>query len=124
MQVERALKLISSGTITIEMVQNAKGRIPSLPKKINQATGKASHQLTGFNELTWGSRCLNYVKSAKNLSATRFNEIISIAAEYMKVQSFEDDEIIEIPDDDDIRANIVDNASSDSEASQASDEDI
>jgi hypothetical protein len=115
MQVERALKLISSGTITIEMVQNAKGRIPTLPKKINQATGKASHQLTGFNELTWGARCASYVKSAKNISAPRFKEIISLAAEYMKVQNFDDDEIIEIPDDDDIRANIVDHLSSSEE---------
>ena len=118
MQVERALKLISSGTITIEMVRNAKGRIPTLPKKINQATGKASHQLTGFNEITWGSRCADYVKSAKKLSASRFQDIISLASEYSKVnQNFEDDDIIEImDDDDDIRANIIDNfSSSDSE---------
>jgi hypothetical protein len=96
------------------MVRNAKGRIPILPKKINQATGKASHQLTGFNELSWGSRCSNYVKSAKKLSVSRFEEIISLAAEYTKVnQNFEDDDIIEIPDDDDdIRANIVDHSSS------------
>jgi hypothetical protein len=48
MQVERALKLIASGTITIEMVQKAKGRVLTLPKQINQATGKASNQFTGF----------------------------------------------------------------------------
>lgn len=74
MQVERALKLVSSGTITIEMVRKAKGRIPTLPKQINQATGKASNQLTGFNELAWGARCANYVKSAKKyqlLDSTR-----------------------------------------------------
>lgn len=116
MQVERALKLISSGTITIEMVRNAKGKIPVLPKKINQATGKASHQFTGFNELSWGSRCCNYVKSAKKLSPTRFEEIISIAAEYLKLNQNEDSEIIEIPDEeDDIRANVVDLGSSDEE---------
>lgn len=114
MQVERALKLISSGTITVEMVQNAKGRIPILPKKINQATGKASHQLTAFNETSWGSRCSNYVKSAKKLSTSRFEKIISLATEYMKVsQNFENNEVIEVPDDDDdIRANVVDNSSS------------
>jgi hypothetical protein len=115
MQVERALKLISSGTITIEMVRNAKGRIPVLPKKINQATGKASHLLTGFNEMSWGTRCTSYVKSAKKLSATRFEEIISLAAEYTKLNQNEDSEVIEVLDDDDIRANIVDLASSEGE---------
>ena len=114
MQVERALKLISSGTITIEMVQNAKGRIPTLPKKINQATGKASYQLTVFNEASWGLRCSQYVKSTKKLAAPRFEKIISLATEYTKVnQILEDDEIIEVlDDDDDIRANIVDISSS------------
>jgi hypothetical protein len=116
MQVERALKLIASGTITIEMVRKAKGRIPTLPKLINQATGKASTQLTAFNEITWGQRCFSYVKSAKKISASRFDDIISLSAEYVKVnQNIEDEDIIEIPDDDDIRANIVDRHGSDSE---------
>ena len=114
MQVEQALKLISSGTITIEMERNAKGRIPTLPKQINQATGKASHQLTGFNELSWGLCCSNYVKLAKKLSASQFEEIISLASEYTKVNHHTDDEdIIEVlDDDDDIHANIIDHSSS------------
>jgi tartrate dehydratase beta subunit/fumarate hydratase class I family protein len=107
MQVECALKLITSGTITIEMVQKAKGRVPMLPKQINQATGKAFNQFTGFNEASLGACCSSYVKSAKKLLASQFNEIISLAAEYLKV---EDDNVIEITDDDDdnIHANIVD----------------
>jgi hypothetical protein len=113
MQVERALKLIQSGTITIEMVRKAKGRVPALPKQINQATGRASTQLTGFNETTWGTRCSSYVKSAKKLSATRFNDIIKISAEYTKVQSMDDEDVIEILDDEeDLRAQIVDHSSS------------
>lgn len=113
MQVERALKLVQSGTITVEMVRKAKGRIPTLPKQINQATGRASTQLTGFNEMTWGARCSSYVKSAKKLSATRFNEIIKQSAEYSKVQNIDDEDIIELLDDeDDIRAKIVDHSSS------------
>ena len=93
---------------------NAKGRIPVLPKKINQTTGKASHQLTGFNELAWGLHCSNYVKSAKKLSEARFQEIISLVTEYKKAnQNYEDDDIIEVlDDDDDICANIVDPCSS------------
>jgi hypothetical protein len=41
-KVERGLKFIAAGTITVEMIQKAKGKIPILPKQINQATGKAS----------------------------------------------------------------------------------
>jgi hypothetical protein len=85
-----------------------------LPKQINQATGKASNQFMGFNEGSWGVRCSSYIKSAKKLSASRFDEIILLAAEYLKVgQNLEDDDVIEIADDDDddIRANIVDHSS-------------
>ncbi|KAF8230824.1 hypothetical protein L208DRAFT_1399990 [Tricholoma matsutake] len=113
--VEHALKLIASGIITIEMVKKAKGRIPTLLKQINQATGKVSNQFTVFNEASWGKRCSSYVKLAKNLSASRFNKIITLSAEYMKIsQNLEDEDVIEIPDDDDddIRANIVDHSSS------------
>ena len=117
MQVERALKLVASGTITVEMVRNAKGRIPTLPKQLNQATGKASNQLTAFNEIAWGAHCSSYVKSAKKLSNSRFDEIVSLSAEYMKANyNLDDDEVIEIndevieinDDDSDIRANVID----------------
>lgn len=107
-QVERALKLIASGTITIEMVQKSKGPVPTIPKQMNQSTGKASNQLTGFNEASWGARCSSYVRSAKKLSASRFDEILSLSAEYMKGGTNRDD-------DDDIRANIVDQPDSSSE---------
>ena len=96
------------------MVQNAKGKVPTLPKQINQATGKASNQLTGFNEVSWGVRCRSYMKSAKDLSNSRFDNIIELAQEFAKVNHriVDDPDIIEIEDDEeDIRANIVDNAS-------------
>ena len=83
-QVERGLKLILAGNITVEMAQNAKGKVPTLPKQINQATGKVSKQAIGFNEVTWGKRCVSYVKSAKGLSSTRFNEIMELASAFMK----------------------------------------
>lgn len=90
------------------MVRKAKGRVPTLPKQINQATGKASNVLTGFNETAWGTRCASYVKSAKKLSASRFDKIFSLSAEFMRSNlNHNDEEAIEIPDDDDIRANIV-----------------
>ena len=46
-----------SGIITIEMVQKAKGKVPMLPKQINHVASKVSNQSTGFNEVTWGTRC-------------------------------------------------------------------
>jgi hypothetical protein len=99
------------------MIQNAKGKIPMLPKQINQATGKVSKQ-TGFNEVMWGKRCRSYVKSARGLSPSRFEEIVGLATVFMKATNRiidDDHDIIEIDDDDDIRANVVD-ISSDSDS--------
>lgn len=99
------------------MVKQAKGRVPTIPKQMSQATGKPSN-LTVFSDVLWGMCCISYLKSAKNLSNPRFDEIILHAADYMKVsQTVDDEDVIEIPDDEveDIRANIVDNSSSEGE---------
>jgi hypothetical protein len=101
------------------MVQKAKGKIPTLPKQINHATGKVSNQSMGFNEVTWGVHCKSYVKSAKKLTNDRFDKVVSLATEFMKVNHRlvdEDDDIIEIEEDEDIRANIIDISSSEDEA--------
>jgi hypothetical protein len=101
------------------MVQKAKGKIPTLPKQINHATGKVSNQSMGFNEVTWGVCCKSYVKSAKKLTNDRFDKVVSLATEFMKVNHRlvdEDDDIIEIEEDEDIRANIIDISSSEDEA--------
>lgn len=96
------------------MVQNAKGKVPTLPKQINQSTGKVSTQLTGFNEVAWGKRCKSYMRSAKGLSSSRFDEVVSLATEFMKTtHHIIDDDIIEVDDDDnDIHTNIIDISSS------------
>jgi len=68
-----------------------------------------------FSDVLWGTHCISYVKSAKNLSNPQFNEIIMLAVDYMKVsQTVDDKDVVEIPDDkvEDIHANIVDNSSS------------
>jgi hypothetical protein len=118
-KVERGLKLIAAGNITVEMVQNGKpGKISPLPKLINQATGKVSKQAISFNEVIWGKRCMSYVKSAKGLSSSRFDEIVEISTGFMKNTNRimeGDHEIIEIDDEEDIRANVVD-ISSDSDS--------
>jgi hypothetical protein len=111
------LKLVASGTLTVAMVKQAKGQLPAIPKQMNQATGKPSN-LTMFSDVLWGAHCISYVKSAKKLSDSRFDEIIKLAADYVKVsQTMEDEDVIEILDDEveDIRANIVDNSSSEGE---------
>ncbi|KIM86487.1 hypothetical protein PILCRDRAFT_4965 [Piloderma croceum F 1598] len=121
--VKRGLKFIASGIITIEMVQDAKGKVPTLPKQINQSTGRVSHQLTGFNEVTWGMRCKSYVKSAKGLSATRFDEVVRLATEFTKINHGlidEDDDIIEIEEEEDIRANIIDISSGSEDEAESS----
>ena len=65
-KIEHGLKFIAGGTITIKMVQNAKGKIPIFPKQINQATSKVLRAME-FNEVMWGKYCKSYVISVKGL---------------------------------------------------------
>ena len=91
------------------MVQKAKGKVPTLPKQINQAIGKVSNQSMGFNKVTWGLRCRSYVKSTKKLTASQFEKIVTLAKKYMATPCIEPITIIEIDDDDnDVHANIID----------------
>src|ERR1700677_67062 len=97
------------------MVEKAKGKVPMLPKQINQSMGKVSHQLTGFNEVTWGKCCKSYVASAKKLSEARFDEVVRLATEFTKINPRlidGDDNVIEIEDEEDIHVNIIDIPSS------------
>ncbi|KAG2110398.1 uncharacterized protein F5147DRAFT_652007 [Suillus discolor] len=64
--VERALTLIATRTITIEMVLTAKGKSIPLPKTLNHSTGKVSNRQTGFNDVTWGSSTRSYEFSKKS----------------------------------------------------------
>ena len=92
------------------MAQNAKGKLPTLPKQINQATSKVSKQAISFNQVTQGKCCIIYVKSAKGLSSSRFNEIMELTSGFMKTTNLiinADHEIIEIDNEEDIRANII-----------------
>ncbi|KAG1732106.1 hypothetical protein EDB19DRAFT_1831434 [Suillus lakei] len=83
-KVERALTLVATHTLTIEMVLTAKGKstIP-LPKTLNHSTGKVSNQQTGFNDVTWGSSMHSYVKSiVKSFQDEKFQTIITSAKEF------------------------------------------
>ena len=62
------------------MVRTAKGRNITLPKKLNQATGKISNRQTGFNDASWGRSTQFYVQGInKNLSNKNFDLIIQRA---------------------------------------------
>jgi hypothetical protein len=59
------------------MVRSAKGRNISLPKKLNQSTGKISNRQTGFNDASWGKSTRAYVQGInRNLSDKSFDLII------------------------------------------------
>jgi hypothetical protein len=83
-QVERALKLIASGVLTIEVARASKGKasIP-LPRLVNQATGKESMRQTGFNDATWGRNTRAYAQTASSLSHAKFTKIIDGAMQYI-----------------------------------------
>jgi len=86
---------------------------------------KASSQVTGFNKVTWGPHCHSYMKSAKKVSTSQFDEIITHTMEYMKATTHSvKDDIIGVnddddddDDDDDIHANTVNHSSGNEEDS-------
>ena len=114
--MERALTLVSTGTLKISMVQGAGGRrkTVSLPRTLNPLTGKESMQLTGFSDTAWGRESRCYTKSARALSKARFDAIIKDAQAYVRPnranKAVEAKDIINI-DDDDIRGCLVDGSS-------------
>jgi len=115
------LTLLSTGTITGNMIRAAKGKIIPLPKTLNHSTGKASNRQTGFNDITWGKTTRSYVRSiTKNLLKKddngvihyeKFNEIIASALEFAKKSRRVDAE----EEDLDERAQLVDISDSDEE---------
>ena len=85
-QVEQALTLILSGTITISMTQNSTA--PRLPKRLNKSTGKESNWEAAFcntgNEEGWGLATQSFAKSAHSLSDQKFDKIQKLAMEHIK----------------------------------------
>jgi len=116
--VERALRLVATGTLTINMVHAAKGKTVNLPKTMNLATGKESMRQTGFSDVAWGKATRNYAKSSCSLSTAKFDVIIKEAKEFMKPirgrKATQATEIIDV-DKDDERACLVDNSGDESD---------
>ncbi|KAH9022634.1 hypothetical protein EDB85DRAFT_1895159 [Lactarius pseudohatsudake] len=93
--VERALKLVATCTLTIDLV--------------NAANAK------GFSDVAWGKATRNYVKSAHSLSTAKFGVIVQEAKEFMKPirgRRASRPEVVNL-DADDEQARLVDNSDSD-----------
>ncbi|KAG1871595.1 hypothetical protein F4604DRAFT_1681411 [Suillus subluteus] len=124
--VERALTLWSTHTLTIKMVQVAKNKTSiSLPKTMNQSTGKVSCQQTGFNDISWGTLMCAYAKAiVKNLCEDKFEVIVASAMEFLKKKSPGDDiDDATVEDDLDLdeRTQLVDISDTESEGDDGSD---
>jgi hypothetical protein len=67
------------------MVRTAKNRNITLPKKLNQSTGKISNRQTGFNDASWGRSTRAYVRGIDvNLSSKNFDIIIHRAMAFAR----------------------------------------
>ena len=114
--MERALTLVATGTLTVEMARASKGKNIPLPRTVNLSSGKESMRQTGFSDVAWGKATHGYATSARSLANVKFDAIIQAAKEFLKpIQSrnktTEAMEIINIDDDDDDeRAHLVDNS--------------
>lgn len=107
------------------MVHSAKGRNITLPKKINQSTGKISNRQSGFNDVSWGKSTRAYVQGIKrNLSSKNFDVIIHNATKFAKKsRRFEDktETSIDSAIEHDMRAQLKDKPLSDEEKCDDSD---
>ena len=75
-QVERALALVTTGTLTVAMVHAANGKTVSLPKTFNPSTSKGSMCQTGFSDIPWGKASHSYTKLAHSL--TKSNSMVFV----------------------------------------------
>jgi len=68
------------------MVRTAKNtRNISLPKKLNQSTGKISNRQTGFNDVSWEESTRAYARGIKtNLSSKSFDKIIQFGLAFAR----------------------------------------
>jgi hypothetical protein len=115
------LALISTGTLTIDMISAAKGKTVALPKTMNYSTGKNSKTLTGFNDSMWGGRTRSYITSInKNLKDdAKFDAVISSAMEFARSSRRVEDSTSAPQDDEDEeedeRAQLVDRSDMESD---------
>ena len=117
--MERALILVSTGTLTIERARNTgKGKSIALPRTLNFTTGKVSMRQIGFSDAAWGKATCSYATSIHSFSKVKFDTIITAAGAFMKATRAHnrscDAEVIDV-DEDNERACIVESSDSDSD---------
>jgi hypothetical protein len=101
--------------LTIAVARACKGKVVALPRTFNHTTGsKVSTQQTGFSEAAWGKATRGFAKSARSLSDAKIKAIVKHAQEFAMPRN-SPTEVINIDDNDDERAHLVDNSSSDAE---------
>ena len=115
--MERALTLVSTGTLTIEMAHASKGKTIPLPHTMNFSSGKELTRQTGFSDVSWGKVTRAYTSSAGSLADRKFDAIIQDAKEFLKPirsrnKTTNGMDIINVDEDkDDERAHLADNES-------------
>jgi hypothetical protein len=82
--VERALTLVSTGTLTVAMAHNTKSKNVTLPRTLNPSTGKDSMRQTGFSDTVWGETTREYSSSIRALANTKFDAIVKEAEVFKK----------------------------------------
>src|ERR1700734_2022018 len=100
------------------MVHASNGKTISLPRTINLSSGKESTRQTGFSDVAWGKATRSYAISARSLTNVKFDAIIQdaklssnpVRARNKTTVAME---IINIDDDDDERAHLIDNSDED-----------
>ena len=102
------------------MIENARGKLPNLPKTLNQSTGKVSAVHVAFNDDGWGQQTCSFTHSAIKIvegHSSKFSEIEQRACEFTKKQAPLVDTTSEVQDtdtdDEDDRAHLADNDDSD-----------
>jgi hypothetical protein len=76
---------------------------------------------TGFSDISWGKATRGYATSAKSLSNVKFDTIVQGAQDFLKPlrsrnkTSADATEVINVDDDDDERAHLIDNSESGSD---------
>ena len=91
----------------------SKGKTIVLPHTVNFSSGKESMCQTGFRDVSWGEATHGYAMSAQLLTTIKFDMLIEEAQHFMKLihscNKTTDPEVIEIDNDDDECAHLIDN---------------
>ena len=82
--MERALKLVATGTLTIAMAQVPRGKPIAIPRTFNRTNGKKSTRPTSFSDIAWQKASRAYAKSARALSEAKFDDIVLDALTFVK----------------------------------------